>query len=81
MKVAPPCSLAVKSPKILDEPHIVLARYGTIKGLKVTNERQDGGKGVLHKVAQHPIDQVHLYTRRPCPPLPTQGLKRRDTWL
>ena len=26
------------------------------KGLKATNEWQDDGTGVLHQVAQHPID-------------------------
>ena len=30
-----------------------------LKGLKATNERQDDGAGILHQVAQFPIDQVH----------------------
>ena len=34
-----------------------------LKGLKATNEWQDDGTGVLHQVAQHPIDQVYFYTR------------------
>ena len=29
-----------------------------LKGLKVTNEWQDDGTGILHQVAQFPIDQV-----------------------
>ena len=29
--------------------------------LKVTNERQDGGAGILHQVAQFPIDLVYFY--------------------
>ena len=37
-----------------------------LKGLKATNEWQDDGTGILHQVAQFPIDQVyrgsHLYT-------------------
>ena len=32
----------------------------SLKGLKVTNEQQDDRTGVLHQVAQHPIDQVYL---------------------
>ena len=36
------------------------------KGLKVTNEQQVDGTGTLHQVAQHPVDQVFLYTSRPC---------------
>ena len=28
------------------------------EGLKATNEWQDTGTGVLHQVAQHPIDQL-----------------------
>ena len=32
-----------------------------IKGLNATNEWQDDGTGVLHQVAQFPIDQVCLY--------------------
>ena len=28
-------------------------------GLKVTNERQDDGAGILHQVAQFPIDQAY----------------------
>ena len=43
------------------------------KGLKATNKQQDDGTGVLHQVAQHPIDQAYGYSlqgihasRRPC---------------
>ena len=36
------------------------------KDLKDTNGQQDNGTSILHKVAQHTIDQVHLYTRYPC---------------
>ena len=43
-----------------------------LKGSKATNERQGDGTGVLLQVAQFPIDQVYLYTRRPCPSPPTQ---------
>ena len=39
-------------------------------GLKATNEWQDDGTSVLHQVAQHPIDQVCLYTRHPYPSRP-----------
>ena len=31
--------------------------YKGFKGLKVTTEWQDNGTGVLHQVAQHPIDR------------------------
>ena len=52
------------------------ALCGSLAGLKATNELQDDRTGVLHQVAQHPIDQVYLYARRPCPSLPTQDLER-----
>ena len=39
----------------------------SIKDLKATNEWQDDGAGILHEMAQFPIDQVYLYTRLPCP--------------
>ena len=29
-----------------------------VTGLRATNERQDDGTGVLHQVAQFPIDKV-----------------------
>ena len=44
--------------------------YLEFKGLKATNEGQDDWVGILHQVAQFPIGQVYLYTRRPCPSLP-----------
>ena len=48
--------------------------------LKATNERQDDGAGILHQVAQFPIDQVYfIYTRRPCPSPPTQDPERQGT--
>ena len=43
-----------------------------IKGLKATNEEQADGAGILHQVAQSPIDQVYLYTRHPRPSPPMQ---------
>ena len=46
------------------------------KGSMATNEQQDDGTGGLHQVAQHPIDQVYLYTGCPCPSLPTQDPER-----
>ena len=39
-------------------PSLNLAPY--IKGLNATNEQQDNGTGVLHQVAQHPINEVLL---------------------
>ena len=33
--------------------------------LKATNERQDDGAGILHQVAQFPIDQVYLIYKAP----------------
>ena len=49
--------------------------------LKATNEQQDDGAGILHQVAQFPIDQVYfIYTRRPCPSPPTQDPETRY-WL
>ena len=39
--------------------------------LKVTIEQHDDGTGVLYQVAQHPMDQVYLYTRHSRPCLPT----------
>ena len=57
--------------------HKTLASKG-VKGLKATNERQDDGAGILHQVAQFPIDQVYfVYTRVPCPSLPTQDPERQ----
>ena len=50
------------------------------QGLKATNEQQDNGTGILHQVAQHPIDQVYLYKRRPSPSPLTQDPERRY-WL
>ena len=48
--------------------------------VKATNERQDDGAGILHQVAQFPIDQVYfIYTRRPCPSPPTQDPERQGT--
>ena len=48
--------------------------------LKAINERQDDGAGILHQVAQFPIDpQYSIYTRHPCPPPPTQDLERHGT--
>ena len=35
--------------------------------LKATNERQDYGAGILHQVAQFPIDQVYLIYEAPMP--------------
>ena len=60
--------------KILYTLDIIVAIYHTFKGLKATNEREDDGTGILHQVAQHPMDQVYGYTRRPCPSRP------RKTW-
>ena len=51
----------------------------SLKVLQVTNEQQGNGTSILHQVAQHPIDQVYLYTRRPCPSLPTQDLEEQGT--
>ena len=45
--------------------------------LKVTNEQQDDGAGILHQVAQFPVDQVYLYTRCPCPSPPMQDPERQ----
>ena len=55
--------------------------HATIKGLKVTNERQDDGTGVLHQVAQLPTDQVYLYTRHRCPSPPTQDLSTKAFYI
>ena len=49
------------------------------KGLKATNEQQDNGTGILHQIAQQPIDQVYLYTRYPFPYLPAQDLEEQGT--
>ena len=40
-----------------------------VKGqrLKVTNERQDYGAGILHQEVQFPIDQVYLIYKAPMP--------------
>ena len=38
------------------------------KGLKATNGQQDDVAGILHQVAQFPMDLVYLYTRCPCLP-------------
>ena len=50
-----------------------------LKVLKATKERQDNWTGVLHRIAQHPVEQVYLYTRCPCPFLPKQELEGQDT--
>ena len=48
--------------------------------LKATNEQQDDGAGILHQVAQFPIDQVYfIFTRHPCPSPPTQDPLRQGT--
>ena len=54
--------------------------YLNFPRLKATNERQDDGAGMLHQVAQFPIDQVYfIYTRPPCPSPATQGPGRQGT--
>ena len=50
---------------------------GVFNGLKATSERQDDGAGILHQVAQFPIDQVYLYTRHPCPSPSTQDPEKQ----
>ena len=35
--------------------------FRLFKGLKISHEWQDDGTGVVHQVAQFPIDQVGLY--------------------
>ena len=49
------------------------------KGLKAPIEQQDDGAGMLHQVAQFPIDQVCLYTRFLCPSPPMQDPERQGT--
>ena len=39
-------------------PLTLLLDTNLLKGLKVTNERQDDETGILHQVAQFPIGQV-----------------------
>ena len=51
-------------------PYLLLMTDSTckpiwFKGLKATNGQQDDGTGILHQVAQFPIDQVYFYTRCP----------------
>ena len=60
------------------KPENVVGKIESCRGenkslrLKTTNERQDDGAGILHQVAQFPIDQVYfIYTRCPCPSPPT----------
>ena len=49
--------------------------------LKATNERQDYGAGILHQVAQFPIDQVYLIYKAPMP-LSTHARPRETRyWL
>ena len=38
--------------------HVDVEVFQVSKGLKATNEQQDDGAGILHQVAQFPIDQV-----------------------
>ena len=40
---------------------------------------QDDGEGILHQVAQFPIELVYLHTRCPYPSLPTQDPERQGT--
>ena len=49
------------------------------QSLKATNKWQDNGTDILHLVAQHPINQIYLYTRCPCPSTPTQDLEGQGT--
>ena len=44
-----------------------LAMYEFCYRLKATNEWQDDGEGILHQVAQFPIDQVYLIYKAPMP--------------
>ena len=46
------------------------------KGLKATNERQDDGVGILHQVAQFPLDQVYFIYKASCPSPTTQDPER-----
>ena len=57
--------------------HECLKKLFLVKSLKATNEQQNDGAGILHQWAQIPIDQVYLYTRCPCPSLPTQDPERQ----
>ena len=59
---------------IWSKPHqgFGLHVLGLFKGIKATNERQGNGTGILHQVAQYPIDLVHLSTRHPYPSLPAK---------
>ena len=50
-----------------------------MKVLKATNEWQDDGTGILHQVAQHPINQVYGYTRRPSHSLLVHDLAEQGT--
>ena len=49
----------------LDE--VIVFYHLPCKGLKATNERQDDGVGILHQVAQFPINQVYLIYKVPMP--------------
>ena len=51
-------------------PVVLIVNHLALKELKATNDRQDDGAGLLHQMAQFPIDQVYLYTRHPCLFLP-----------
>ena len=52
-----------------------------LRWLKATNERQDYGGGILHQVAQFPIDQVYLIYKAPMP-LSTHARPRETRyWL
>ena len=43
-------------------------------------KQQDDEAGILHQVAQFPIDQVYfIYTRRPCSSTPMQDPERQGT--
>ena len=49
--------------------HLLLGNqnFCLVPRLKATNERQDDGAGILHQVAQFPIDQVYLIYKAPMP--------------
>ena len=71
------CGLIFFFKDTLDK-HVSLWSIG-FKGLKATRKRQDNGTGVLHQIAQHPIHQISLYTRCPCPSPPMQDLERQSS--
>ena len=70
----PFCLIAINSSTCSDQAK--MPESSVFKGVKATNEQQDNGTGVLHQVAQLPVDQVFLYTAHPCPSPPTQNLER-----